>query len=135
MGRLYQPQIISIRCGVRFRMYTPLAEYRDICPYVLITIKGEHPHPIPLPTTTPVRVREHLFNLFTQLGEDLADLTARRFLRHPVVLAFLRSSFPDTSTPLLSDLHVSLANRSHLRTYINQAKALWYPEGTGWEGQ
>lgn len=68
------------------------------------------------------------------LDMDLADLTPRRFLRHPIVKAFLRSLLPDITQPTLSDLHISFANRSHLKHYIDQIKNELFPKGTGWEG-
>lgn len=36
--------------------------------------------------------------------------------------------------PMLSDLHISLSNRSHLKVYIDHAKKTHFPSGTGWEG-
>ena len=47
---------------------------------------------------------------------------------------YLRQQFPGVSQPTLLDLHVSLANRAHLGSYIEQAKTKHFPEGTGWEG-
>jgi hypothetical protein len=41
---------------------------------------------------------------------------------------------PKITIPLLSDLHISLANRSHLKAYIRRARQDSFPEGTGWKG-
>ncbi|KAJ7792606.1 hypothetical protein B0H14DRAFT_2930185 [Mycena olivaceomarginata] len=73
-------------------------------------------------------------NLLKDLDNDLADLTPRRLLRHPVVQAFLTQKLPSVINPTLADWHVSLANRSHLKAYIRQARELHYPFGTSWAG-
>jgi hypothetical protein len=72
--------------------------------------------------------------LLQNLREDLPDITPRRFLRHPAVKSYLHQKFPKIISPTLSDLHVSLANRSHLRAFILQVKEQCFPAGTGWEG-
>jgi hypothetical protein len=126
--------MMNLSCGTKFRIFEPLEEYRHKCPYILITIKGEHPHPIPLPQKTPPAIRSEIFKLLASLEEDLPDLTPRRFLRHSIVKAYLRQQFPGVPQPTLLDLHVSLANRAHPGSYIEQAKTKHFPEGTGWEG-
>ena len=65
---------------------------------------------------------------------DLADLTPRRFLRHPLLKNYLREKLLEVPSPTLSDLHVSLANRERLNWYISEAKSLHFPDGTGWQG-
>jgi hypothetical protein len=95
---------------------------------------GIHNHPIPLPSKTPPFIRETVFKLLRNLGEDLPDITPRRFLRHPTIKSFLRDRFPDNHLPTLSHLHISLANKDHLKAYINQVKLDSFPQGTGWEG-
>lgn len=125
-----------LSCKTKFRIFEPCEDYRDACPYILVTICGKHPHPIPLPQKTPPAVRSKIFQLLERLDEDLPDLTPRKFLRHPIVKSYLRECFPDPlRIPTLIDLHVSLANRAHLDSYITQAKATHFPAGTGWEGQ
>ncbi|KAF7378229.1 hypothetical protein MSAN_00247800 [Mycena sanguinolenta] len=66
--------------------------------------------------------------------DDLADLTPRRFLRHPILKSFLRQELPHLVNPTLADWHVSLANREHVKSYIKQAQEVHYPFGTGWKG-
>lgn len=122
-------------CSTKFRIYEPLEAYRKVCPKIFITSYGVHTHPIPLPLKTPSVVRKQIAELLVDLTEDLADLTPRRFLRHPIVNSYLRARFPDLPSPNLSDLHVSLANRSHLKAYIQLAKEQYFPAGTGWEGR
>ncbi|KIJ06634.1 hypothetical protein PAXINDRAFT_91719 [Paxillus involutus ATCC 200175] len=61
-------------------------------------------------------------------------MTPHRFLRHPTVLTFLRRQSPDSPHPTLANLHVSLANRDHLWSYITQVQKLKFPFGTGWQG-
>lgn len=131
---LLQPDMLCLLCSVRFRIFEPLPAYREACPYILVTSQGTHPHPIPLPHKTPPIIRAEVSKLLGSLNGDLPDLTSRRFLRHPVVAAFLSSRFPEIAVPMLSDLHISLANRSHLRYYINAAKKEHFPAGTGWDG-
>ncbi|KAJ3834076.1 hypothetical protein F5878DRAFT_697457 [Lentinula raphanica] len=133
-GVLKQPKLISLECRCTFREYAPLEEYRIYCPYILITSKGPHSHPIPLPEKTPRVVKTELDSLFKQLEVDLADLTPRRFLRHPILQSFLSTRYPMLRNPMLSDLHISLSNRSHLKVYIEHAKNTHFPEGTGWKG-
>jgi hypothetical protein len=133
-GNLIQPELENMGCSCKFRIFEPYEEYRSACPYILVTTSGSHSHPIPLPTKTPPQVRAEIFDLLKSLGGDLADMTPRRFLRHTTVQAFLRNRFPRIAVPVLSDLHISLANRSHLRAYIHQARQASFPEGTGWKG-
>ncbi|KAF9029442.1 hypothetical protein BDZ89DRAFT_1249203 [Hymenopellis radicata] len=116
-GRLYQPEMIHAPCQVKFRMWEPTAEYRSRCPFILVTVRGLHEHPVPLPQKTPPRLRNVLFDLFQKTGSDLADLTARRFLRHPILLSFLKEAFPTATSATLADLHKG-----------------FYPFGTGWKG-
>lgn len=75
-----------------------------------------------------------IFELLSNLDEDLADMTACRFLRHTTVKAYLQNQFPHSVCPPLSELHSSLANRSHLKAYIIQEKDKHFPFGTGWQG-
>lgn len=130
-----QQLMICLECQCRYHIYEPLEDYRHRCPYILIVSKGPHTHPVPLPTKTPVSVRNQLFNLLESLAEDLPNITPRRFIRHPTVKNFLSSKFPNLSCPTLSDWHVSLANKGHLKAYILQAKETHFPLGTGWAGK
>ncbi|KAJ7095129.1 hypothetical protein B0H15DRAFT_798446 [Mycena belliarum] len=132
-GELVQPLMKRLECQVKFRVYEPEEEYRSRCPYILITSSGAHTHPIPLPTKTPPSVRSQVFQLLDDLAEDMPEITPRRFLRHPQVKSFLAAKFPHIKHPTLSNLHVSLSNRSHLQAYIKQAKEVHCPYGTGWE--
>ncbi|KAF8991724.1 hypothetical protein BDZ89DRAFT_1173203 [Hymenopellis radicata] len=132
--RMYQPLLKRLECAVEITYYEPLQEYREACPYILYVIKGVHKHPIPLPVKTPPRICAVLNKLLENVGEDLADMTVRRFLRHPVVTAFVRNSFPDNPAATLVDLHISLANRAHLHHYLKKMKDTLYPDGTGWKG-
>ncbi|KAJ3916503.1 hypothetical protein F5877DRAFT_46476 [Lentinula edodes] len=134
-GSLKQPNLISTGCHCTFREYEPLEEYRSSCPYLLITSRGPHSHPIPLPQKTPTKVKLELESLFEKMEVELADLSPRKFLRHPIVQCYLSSRFPMLRNPMLSDLHISLSNRSHLKVYIEFAKKMRFPEGTGWKGK
>jgi len=133
-GKLLQAELVSISCTCKFRTFEPIPEYRSLCPFVLVVTSGSHSHPIPLPIKTPPIIRHEIFELLKGLGGELADLTPRRFLRHAHVRAYLWKKLPDIAIPVLSDLHVSLANRAHLRAYIIQARESSFPKGTGWHG-
>ena len=124
-----------LSCNVKFRVYEPLGESRSDCPYILVTIFGNHPHPIPLPQKTPPIVRQDIMRLLESVGKDLPDLTPRRFLHRPILKEYLQNKFPNAQPPpTLSDIHASLANHNHLGIYIESAKKIHFPVGTGWEG-
>ncbi|KAF7354586.1 hypothetical protein MSAN_01371900 [Mycena sanguinolenta] len=133
-GGLEQPLLEHLPCSSKFRVYEPLEKYRASCPYILLITTDAHTHPVPLPTKTPPKVRETLMGLLEQMVDDLADLTPRRFLRHPILKSFLRQELPHLVNPTLADWHVSLANREHVKSYIKQAQEVHYPFGTGWKG-
>lgn len=134
-GVLQQQLLESLPCSVTFRIWEPLPEFRSECPWSLMVAgNGLHEHPVPLPSKTPPSVQSEVFSLITSLGLDLADMTARRFMRHPIVQDYLRKQFPETPSATLIQLHPSLGNKSHLGTYINDAKHKQFPFGTGWKG-
>ncbi|KAF8592311.1 hypothetical protein K439DRAFT_1610695 [Ramaria rubella] len=103
------------------------------CPFVLIVVSGTHTHLPPLPLSTPIRVEATVLDLLHRMGHELADATPRRFMRHPAILSRLRELIP-IPNPTLIDLHLSLANKDHIRIYIRKAKNDKYPAGTDWEG-
>ncbi|KAG6847309.1 hypothetical protein H0H93_008916, partial [Arthromyces matolae] len=131
---LTQCELVHLTCGVKVRAYEPLEEHRRACPWILVTVAGIHRHPIPLPEKTPSKVQRELGTILDSVGESLADLTPRRFLRHPVLKDYLRRRFPTVTSPTLTDLHISLANHEHLAYFIDLAKKKQFPVGTGWEG-
>ncbi|KAF9061884.1 hypothetical protein BDP27DRAFT_1428444 [Rhodocollybia butyracea] len=63
-------------------------------------------------------LRREILALLQSLGQDLPDITPP----------------PSMQNPMLSDLHISLANQDHLRAYITQAQEISFPYGTGWAG-
>lgn len=123
-----------LRCSSLFRVYQPLEEYRTVCSKVLVVCSGQHTHPIPLPTKTPPHIRNEIFNILRHMDYDLPDLTPRRFLRHPSLLKYVESQLSNCHHPTLTDVHISLANRDHLRSYITHVQKLSFPLGTGWRG-
>lgn len=133
-GRSVISEMTHLPCQSLVRVYEPLEGYRVKCPKILVVCYGEHSHPIPLPSKTPPTVRAGILKLLQTLDHDLPDLTPRHLLRHSAVSSYLPQHFPDIQEPTLSDVHVSLANKEHLRTFITQAKELYCPLGTGWEG-
>ncbi|KAJ7121386.1 hypothetical protein C8R44DRAFT_705332 [Mycena epipterygia] len=133
-GELVQKPMCHVDCEVKYRIWYPVQEERQNCPYALVTSFGIHTHPIPLPEKTPGAVRAQILAMLEDLHEDLPDMTPRRFMRHPTTKSFLRKHFPDIPLPTLSHLHPSLANRAHLGAYIARAKKEHFPEGTDWKG-
>lgn len=133
-GELIQFEMESISCDCTVKAYVPLEAYRAVCPKVLVVVKGVHYHPIPLPTKTPPEIKAEILSLLPRFQEDLPDLTPRRFLRNPIVKSYLALKFPNILNPTLSDLHISLANRSHLKAYIDQIRKTIFPHGTDWTG-
>ncbi|KAF5353020.1 hypothetical protein D9757_012737 [Collybiopsis confluens] len=131
---LRQMKLIELSCTCKFWEYEPVAEYRERCAYLLIVSKNVHSHPAPLPEKTPIAVRAALDSLLQKLEYELADMTPRIFLRHPLVKSYLSSCFPLLRNPMLSDLHISLSNQSHLKIYIQHMKKSIFPFGTGWKG-
>lgn len=135
-GFMLMTEMVSLPCKSSFHIYEPLPDYRRQCPRILVVCSGEHAHPIPASTKTPPDVRSEILNmLYTTMIKDLADMTPRRFLRHPVAQAFIRRKVPFVKEPQLSDVHPSLNNADHLRAYITQAQQSMFPAGTGWEGK
>lgn len=124
-----------LKCSSKFRVFEPKEENRTVCPFVLIVASGAHPHPVPLPTKTPPKIRDKVMKILGTLAEDLPDMTPRRFIRHPIVRSFLATKFPLLICPTLADWHVSLSNRSHIKSYIKLAIEGNFPFGTGWNGQ
>ncbi|KAJ7860589.1 hypothetical protein B0H14DRAFT_3445994 [Mycena olivaceomarginata] len=115
-GRLAQVELCHLECEVKFRIW------------------ARTDTPIPLPEKTPQRVRQQILELLGTLRQDLPDMTARRFLRHPALKSFLMKMFPHISLPTLSAIHPSLANRAHLGAYIAPAQEEHFPDGTDWRG-
>jgi hypothetical protein len=133
-GNLVLSEMTRLNCQSTFRSFEPLEEYRHVCPQILIICRGEHTHPIPLPTKTPPSICAEISKLLQSLDQDLPDLTPHRFLRHSVTLAYLQKRCPAINNPNLADLHISLANREHVKTYILQVQKRCFPFGTGWKG-
>lgn len=134
-GQLRQQKMQHMPCAATYHLFEPLPESRTACPWSLVVCRGVHTHPIPIPQKTPPFIRQQVIQVLESLDHDLADLTPRRFLRHPVLKTYLASELPDVRNPTLCDLHISLANRSHVRYYIDQITAKVFPFGTGWEGR
>ncbi|KAJ6617105.1 hypothetical protein B0H10DRAFT_1948621 [Mycena sp. CBHHK59/15] len=124
-----------LSCSCKIKVYEPLEEYQDVCPSVLVVLEGVHFHPIPLPAKTPPAIKAEILRLLPRFQEDLPDLTPRRFLRNPIVKSYLSVKFPNILNPTMSDLHTSLANRSHLKAFIDQVRKGLFPSGTGWKDQ
>ncbi|KIK52752.1 hypothetical protein GYMLUDRAFT_1028506 [Collybiopsis luxurians FD-317 M1] len=110
----------ELSCTCKFREYEPVEEYRNRCPYVLVVSKGTHLHPIPLPEKTPATVRTDIEILLKKMDYELADMTPRLFLRHPLVKSYLSTRFPLLQNPML--------------IYIQNMKKQCFPVGTGWKG-
>lgn len=133
-GGLDVVKLVHLNCKSKFRILEPLPAFRSKCARVLVICSGAHTHPALLSTKTPTHVRNIVLNILESLDQDLADLTPRRMLRHTTVQARLRQLLPGIREPLITDLHVSLSNRDHIRAFISIAKGSRFPMGTGWEG-
>ena len=133
-GNLILGEMMQLRCKCTFRSFEPLEEYRHCCPQILVICRGAHTHPIPLPTKTLPLIQAELVGLLESLDQDLPDLTTQCFLRHSVTVAHLQRRLPAINNPNLADLHISLANRDHVKTYIRQVQKCCFPFGTGWKG-
>ena len=133
-GELVTAEMICLECACTFQIFQPTEAFRAQCPNILVICHGDHPHPIPIPTKTPPSIRSKIIDLLGALHQDLPDLTPRRFMRHPAVQVFLQKLLPEITNPTLSDLHPSLANRDHLRSYITKVQETLFPKGTGWNG-
>ncbi|KAJ7817676.1 hypothetical protein B0H14DRAFT_2601850 [Mycena olivaceomarginata] len=129
---LTHAELCHIECDLKYRIWYPAN--RQQCPYVLVTSKGTQQHPIPLPEKTPQRVQQEILDLLHSLRQDLPNMTARRFLRHPALKIFLMNKLPHLATPTLTALHPSLANRAHLAAYITLIREEHFPHGTDWKG-
>ena len=135
-GQLTQPKMLHLPCMTKFCIFEPHEDYWRTCPYILITVSGEHPHPILLPHKTPPTIHAEIFCLLENIDKDLPDLTPHRILWHPIVKAYLCQCFPSAhQIPMLGDVHTSLSNQAHLGSYIDKAKAIHFPDSTGWEGE
>ena len=134
-GKLVLAEMAHLSCHCTFRCFEPLEEYRDVCPKILVVCCGGHTHPIPLPAKTLPAIRAEVFELLKHLDMELPDLTPRRFLWHPAMAAYLQKQIPEINHPTLADLHISLANREHINTYILQVQQQCFPFGTGWKGE
>ncbi|KAF8504011.1 hypothetical protein JB92DRAFT_2738854 [Gautieria morchelliformis] len=133
-GQLASLEMKNLSCTSKFTVYTPLEDYRDVCPHVLIICSGSHHHPAPLPSTTPPLVRQEILHMLKELEHDIPGMTLHGFLHHKAVRSRLQQLLPDLHNPTLVDLHVSLANKERLQQYIKLAKSECFPHGTGWEG-
>ncbi|KAI0041139.1 hypothetical protein FA95DRAFT_1473123, partial [Auriscalpium vulgare] len=113
-GQILPIAMVALECASRFHMYEPIPEHRSGCPFALVVCSGQHTHPIPLPIKTPPLIRREIASLLYSMGNDLAEATPRKLLRHPSVQAYLRQRLP--------------------ASYIRHAKAEAFPLGTGWKG-
>ncbi|KAJ7833663.1 hypothetical protein B0H13DRAFT_1520011, partial [Mycena leptocephala] len=129
--QLVRKELCHLECHIKFQIWYPVEEECVNCPYALVTSRGIYTHPVPLPEKTPHGIESQILSLLVNLHPDM---TARRFLRHPAVKAFLYSRFPDIQNPTLCHLHPSLANRNHLSAYISQVKKDYFLHGTDWKG-
>nr|GAT44274.1 predicted protein [Mycena chlorophos] len=132
-AKLEEPLMVPMDCPVHFRYTEPLPQFRRDCPYSLLTSEGQHPHFPSIPTRTPPYIRATILSLIESVGDDLADLTPRRFIRHPITVAFLSRRYPEIKSPNLSAFHPSLANRDHIGAMIKYVQDQHFPLGTGWD--
>lgn len=126
--------MLRLQCSSTFKCYEPIDEFRQACPRRLVVCRRPHMHPIPLPTKTPPSIRNEVFDILQSLDVDLANITPRQLRRHTHTQAYFQKCLPNVLRPMLADLHVSLANREHVKWYIIQVQSHCFPFGTGWKG-
>ncbi|KAF8833279.1 hypothetical protein BDN67DRAFT_917321 [Paxillus ammoniavirescens] len=55
----------------------------------------------------------------TIMNHTSIRVTCRKYSHHSsFIKSYLQTQFPSTVNPALSDLHISLANRDHLQSYL-----------------
>ncbi|KIJ53133.1 hypothetical protein M422DRAFT_42920 [Sphaerobolus stellatus SS14] len=118
-GSLTTLQLERTFCNSHLLLYIPTEDFISVCPYILVT---------------PPIIKEQVLDMVRHMDLDIADVTPRRMMQHPAVYTRIRELCPDMENPTLIDIHPSLANKDHLRVYVNQIKSDIYPEGTDWNG-
>ena len=134
-GPLEHLPLRHVPCKTTFMVYEPKAFERAAYPYVLVVCNGAHTHPVPLPTKTPQAIQTTMLEMLHGMEEALPDATPRRVMRDASVRAQLHKLLPHIRDPTLSDLHPSLSNKDHIRSYLRSVKEDVFPFGTGWEGE
>ncbi|KAK0471633.1 hypothetical protein IW261DRAFT_1571923 [Armillaria novae-zelandiae] len=127
-------EMVRLPCSSRFTVVRPEDGYWEECPKILLICHSPHTHPIPLPTTTPVQIKAEIKALIRSLEHELADMTPRRFCRHPAVINRVKELCPAVEEPTVAHLHPSLANLDHIASYIHNEVKAALPHGTGWDG-
>ncbi|KAK0227725.1 hypothetical protein IW262DRAFT_1292681 [Armillaria fumosa] len=133
-GDMLMTEMVQLPCSSRFTVVRPEDGYWEECPKILLLCHSPHTHPIPLPTTTPVQIKAEIKALIRSLEHELADMTPRRFCRHPAVINRVKELCPAVEEPTVAHLHPSLANLDHIASYIHTEVKAALPHGTGWEG-
>ncbi|KAK0227928.1 hypothetical protein IW262DRAFT_1264933 [Armillaria fumosa] len=134
-GDMLMTEMVRLPCSSRFTVVRPEDGYWEECPKILLLCHSPHTHPIPLPTTTPVQIKAEIKALIRSLEHELADMTPRRFCRHPAVINRVKELCPAVEEPTVAHLHPSLANLNHIASYIHTEVKVALPHGTGWEGK
>ncbi|KAK0470828.1 hypothetical protein IW261DRAFT_1425665 [Armillaria novae-zelandiae] len=127
-------EMVRLPCSSHFTVVRPEDGYWEECPKILLICHSPHTHPIPLPTTTPVQIKAEIKALIRSLEHELADMTPRRFCRHPAVINRVKELCPAVEEPTVVHLHPSLANLDHIASYIHNEVKAALPHGTGWDG-
>ncbi|KAK0493169.1 hypothetical protein EDD18DRAFT_1078941 [Armillaria luteobubalina] len=133
-GDMLMTEMVRLSCSSRFTVIRPEDGYWKECPKILLICHSPHTHPIPLPTTTPVQIKVEIKALIRSLEHELADMTPRRFCRHPAVINWVKELCPAVEEPTVAHLHPSLANLDHIASYIHTEVKAALPHGTGWDG-
>ena len=86
---------------------------------------------------TPPAIVAVFKDLLLNMEWRLADATPRRIVLDSGFMRGLKQAlgwFSTQSSPVLSDLHPSLANLDHVCRLINTLRLEIYPNGTGFKG-
>ncbi|KAJ7147499.1 hypothetical protein C8R43DRAFT_1129734 [Mycena crocata] len=120
-------------CNAKFDIYTPYNIFD--CPRVVIICTDTHSHANPPASKTPPPLLEVFRSLLLDLDWKLADATPRKLMVDSGFMGSLRRKlgWSKPFDPPLSALHPSLGNLDHVRRYIEELRAVLFPQGTGFE--
>ena len=123
------------KCQAMFNVYTP----QDLskCPHVVIICHNLHSHPPPAPVKIPPAIKSVFEKLLYDMDWLLADATPHWLVLDSGFMYGLHCAlgWMAEQTPMLSDLHPSLANLDHVWRLINTLHLEKYPHRTGFDGK
>jgi hypothetical protein len=82
-GKPEKLQLQKLSCNVKFYKWEPLD--LNICPYVVLVVKGVHSHPPPSPHSIPKTVKDQLQKIIESSNQNLEDVTPRKLISGKLV--------------------------------------------------